>query len=163
MKVVLGGSRLVSRAVGSKVSFVLRSGLLALLGMVALSGCSDNPTSPEGQDMFVFDATLEREGRNVHEAVFSSAGTLRLTMTDLRAVLLDTTALPEALLAVQFELARRVNGVCNDATSRLTFREGQVFLIDIVTTDYCFTISDPGFLPEGSTIGYTLVVELAET
>ena len=129
--------------------------------LLLVAGCDDDdPTAPEEENIFVFESQLTQQESVVHEVVFSKDGTLRFTLEELRPVLLDTTDIAPESLAIQFELARRREGVCGSSTARLNFVEDQVFLIDISSTDYCFTISDPGFLPDGSTIAYRMVVEL---
>lgn len=134
---------------------------LAVLAL-ALVGCDDDddPTSPDGVDIFVLSSELTRQSSVVHEISFPNNGTLRMTLEELRPVLLDTTDLREENLIVRFELARRSNGVCGNSTAQLTFALDQTFLIDIATTDYCLTISDPGVLPDGTTIAYSLVIRL---
>jgi len=129
--------------------------------ILLFAGCDDDdPTAPDEQNLFVFASQLTPLESVVHEVTFPTDGTLRFTLEELRPVLLDTTDITPDRLAIQFELARRRDGVCDSSTARLNFVEDQVFLIDIASTDYCFTISDPGFLPDGSTIAYRMVAEL---
>ncbi len=159
MNVVPSTSRPAPRAARSRLISVWS---LLLLASCLLLGCSDDPTTPEDQRLFVFSSQLTDGGSVVHEVTFPTDGTLRMTMEDISPVLLDTTAITVEALLVQFELARRFNGECQNPTARLSFRDNQVFLIDIASTEYCFTISDPGLLPDGSTVLYRLVVELEE-
>lgn len=158
MKTAPASGRDTSRVSRVRVPFVC---LLAVLSL-ALGGCDDDddPTAPDGADIFVLSSQLTRQSSVVHEISFPTNGTLRMTLEELRAVLLDTTDQTVENLVVRFELARRTDGECGSSTAQLTFALNQTFLIDIATTDYCLTISDPGVLPDGTTIAYSLVIRL---
>ncbi|MEM9407141.1 MAG: hypothetical protein AAGA81_13970 [Acidobacteriota bacterium] len=150
-------------ALGQETAAVSRHWLVCALAILALAlvGCDDDddPTGPDAET-FVLSSLLTRESSVVHEISFPTNGTLRMTLEELRPVLLDTTDLSVDNLLVRFELARRLNGECGTSTAQLTFQVDQTFLIDIATTDYCLTISDPGILPNGTTIEYSLVIRL---
>lgn len=140
----------------------IRRQLLAAFALLLPAlGCSDGPTSPDGQPI-VFQGTVrfgETGADGWRSLVITDDGLARFEVTELRPTLIDAAFVP--LVSLGFGLGRPLDGDCN-TTFRASAVEGDFFVLGLTAGEHCVTFFDPGALPEDGSMAYTMVVDFDE-
>jgi hypothetical protein len=136
--------------------------VLVCLPLVASLGCDSGSSSPVNpDDPIILSGTVETGGRSEHEITMPADGLLRLTLADVRAILIDITQFPPDSVNVGLGLGGRNElGACI-LTTNFVINEGDQNVYRLSADDYCIAVFDPGFLPEDAVMGYTLELEIA--
>ncbi len=130
----------------------------AIAALVALACNGNGPTS--NPTSLVLSGVVSAQSGGNHDVRLSRTGNLRVTLTDVRPVLLDVTAIDPSTLAFDVGIGTPSSSGCA-LTYSAALIEGGVLSFGLDKGNYCLTVTDAG-LPEDSTVAYTLLVEVSQ-
>lgn len=137
----------------------IRSWLLPGLVLLAagLVGCDESSTEPT--ETLIFQGTVSTGGESFHSLTLQKEGPIRITLAELRPILLDITVADPAFLGISVGIGQEVEGECQENV-RFTLQENGLLFFSLIPQTYCLSIFDAGQLPEDATLAYTVTVDL---
>ncbi len=133
----------------------------ALVATPLLVGCDNSPTEPIPS--WEFKGLLRQEQRTNHFFSMPESDVVRITLADVRPVLIE---LPDGEEPAALVLGVALGRVTTDAESLgcsvtlpLPARIGGSILVSLEQQQYCIVVWDPSNLPPGGIVEYTVTVD----
>jgi hypothetical protein len=151
-----------SRCQSASVRLAARRGLILFGTLCALMVACDgeSPTSSAESTITRLTGTITATADSTHVVTLNDTGNLRLTLDEVRPILLDVTTVDPSQLSFLLSLGNFSSGAC-DYTYSAGFARGSVASFGLIKGDYCVTLSDSD-LPEESSVAYTMTATVSD-
>ena len=137
----------------------MRRALLAATLLLAI-GCDSGPTEPNRTQTLT--GSLARSGATVTTLNMGNTGNLRVTGQEFRQVAADgTTTTAGGGIAFSIGSFGGTDNSCI-ATGNFGLVQGQVISLGLNKGEYCVKLTEPTIVPEGSTLTYSVRLDITD-